>query len=95
MLREVQPGDLIRTARARHGVSQAQLARRAGTTQTAISRLEAGRRSPSIETLQRLLACMGERVELRAAPADPMSQRLARLHRLCLELSQVKGAAAR
>ena len=91
----MQPGDLIHAARARHGLSQSELARRAGTTQTAISRLEAGRRSPSIQTLQRLLACMEERVELRAAPADPMSQRLARLHRLCLELTRVKGAAAR
>jgi transcriptional regulator with XRE-family HTH domain len=85
---------LIRDARVRHGVSQTELARRAGTTQTAISRLEAGGRSPSVETLQRLLACMGERIDLRARPADPMSRRLARLHRLGLQLSQVKGTAA-
>lgn len=52
--------------RLRHGLSQAQLAVRAGTTQTSISRLERGDRSPSIETLRRLLVVMGEDVDLRA-----------------------------
>jgi transcriptional regulator with XRE-family HTH domain len=88
-------GALIRAARARHGLTQTELARRARTTQTAISRLEAGGRSPSVETLERLLACMGERIELQTRPADPMSQRLARLHELCFQISQIKGAARR
>jgi transcriptional regulator with XRE-family HTH domain len=90
----MEPGQLIREARERHGLTQAELARRAGTTQTAISRLEAGGRSPSVETLGRLVACMGERIELGTRPADPMSLRLARLHKLCLQLSQIKGVAA-
>ncbi len=51
--------------RVRHGLTQAQLARRAGTTQTAISRLERGDRSPSIETLRRLVLVMGEDLDLR------------------------------
>ncbi len=57
--------DLIRSTRSRHGLTQSQLARRAGTTQTAISRLERGDRSPSVETLRRILLVMGEDLDLR------------------------------
>lgn len=59
------PGGLIRSARRRHGLTQADLALRAGTTQTAISRLERDDRSPSVETLRRLLVVMGEDLDLR------------------------------
>jgi transcriptional regulator with XRE-family HTH domain len=62
------PGALIRDARHRNGVSQETLARRASTTQKQISRIERGDISPSISTLTRLLAAMGERLELRAVP---------------------------
>jgi len=63
-----EAGSLIRDARGRHGISQATLARRAGTTQKQVSRIEGGEVSPSISTLARLLAAMGERLELRAVP---------------------------
>lgn len=59
---------LIREARRRHGISQEKLARRAGTTQKQISRIEHGEVSPSVSTLSRLLAAMGERLELHATP---------------------------
>ena len=58
----------VRAARLRHGISQATLARRARTTQKQISRIERGEISPSVTTLSRLLAAMGERLELRAVP---------------------------
>lgn len=61
-------GSFIREARGRHGISQEALARRARTTQKQISRIERGDVSPSISTLSRLLAAMGERLELRAVP---------------------------
>jgi transcriptional regulator with XRE-family HTH domain len=61
-------GAVIREARSRHGVSQETLARRARTTQKQISRIEGGEVSPSVSTLSRLLAAMGERLELRAVP---------------------------
>ena len=64
------PGALIRTARARHGLSQARLARRAGTKQSAISRLEADEVSPSVETLDLLMRAMGERLRLAAEPLE-------------------------
>jgi len=62
------PGPLLRKARQRHGLTQESLARRARTSQRQISRIERGDISPSIETLARLLAAMGERLELRARP---------------------------
>jgi len=56
--------------RRRHGLSQDQLADRAGTSQAAISRIERGLVSPTFETLAKLLDLMGERLELEAAPID-------------------------
>jgi transcriptional regulator with XRE-family HTH domain len=61
-------GRLIRDARHRHHLSQLSLARRARTTQKQISRIERGEISPSVATVARLLAAMGERLELRAVP---------------------------
>jgi UDP-N-acetylglucosamine 1-carboxyvinyltransferase len=59
-------GELIREARRRHGLSQTRLARRVGTQQSAISRIEADEVSPGVETLMLLLNAMGERLELRS-----------------------------
>jgi transcriptional regulator with XRE-family HTH domain len=61
-------GSLLRDARLRHRVSQTSLARRAGTSARHIGRIERGEVSPSIETLQRLLLCLGERLELTPVP---------------------------
>ena len=61
------PGQLIRETRLRHGLSQARLALRAGTRQSAISRLEKDELSPSIETLENLMNAMGESVRLDSA----------------------------
>jgi transcriptional regulator with XRE-family HTH domain len=51
--------DLIREARRRRGMTQAQLAELAGTTQSAIARLESGRTAPSFDEVLRLLRLMG------------------------------------
>jgi transcriptional regulator with XRE-family HTH domain len=64
------PGELLKEARARHGVSQKQLAMRASTTQSAISRIERDRVSPSVETLRELLYLLGEDLELVASKRD-------------------------
>lgn len=66
----VLAGELIRARREAHGLTQARLARRAGTTQAAISRLETGGVSPTFETLADVLVAMGERVEPRARAID-------------------------
>ena len=63
-------GDLLRSTRLRHGVSQRSLARRAGTTQAAISRIETGRESPSFERFTTLLLVLGERPLLTTQPLE-------------------------
>lgn len=67
---EESPGQLLREARRRHGVSQTRLAIRAGTTQSAISRIERDRVSPSVETLRELLHLLGEDLRLDVSPRD-------------------------
>lgn len=65
---------LLREARARQGISQRQLALRAGTSQDAISRVERGVESPSLERLAHLLMALGERLELgTASPVEVYS----------------------
>lgn len=64
------PGEILREARRKHGVSQARLAIRAGTTQSAISRIESDRVSPSVETLRELLHMLGEDLVLGAEARD-------------------------
>ncbi|MHB1538461.1 MAG: helix-turn-helix domain-containing protein [Solirubrobacteraceae bacterium] len=70
---------LLRDARARHGVSQRRLALRAGTSQDAVSRIERGVESPTIDRLGHLLAALGERLELDTAPRATPTQTLAPL----------------
>lgn len=62
------PASLIKAVRRRNGLSQAELALRAGTSQPVISAYEHGRRDPSYETLRRLVEAAGERLRLDAAP---------------------------
>ncbi len=64
------PGQLLREARRRHGVTQAQLAIRASTTQSAISRIERDQVSPSVETLRELLHLLGEDLRLTIEPRE-------------------------
>jgi transcriptional regulator with XRE-family HTH domain len=66
----IEPGRLLREARLRHGLSQERLARRAGTTQSAISRIEQERGSPTVRTLEDLLNLMGESLVLSTERRD-------------------------
>ncbi len=54
-------------ARAAAGMSQAEIAERMGTTQSAVARMESGRgkRSPSLATLRKYARALGYRVDLR------------------------------
>lgn len=60
--------ELLR-ARLRAGLSQAELAERMGTSQSAIARLESGQTLPSTKTLLRFAEATGSKVELRLSAA--------------------------
>ena len=63
---------VLRRARKRAGLSQEQLAQRSQTSRTAVSAYEHGRKSPSLETLARLLTGAG--FELDVHPRVEFSQ---------------------
>jgi transcriptional regulator with XRE-family HTH domain len=69
-LEDRTPGELLREARVRHELSQKELAIRAGTTQSAIARIERDRISPSIRTLAALFQAMEEDFVFGARPRD-------------------------
>jgi transcriptional regulator with XRE-family HTH domain len=54
-------------ARAAAGMSQAEVAERMGTTQSAVARMESGRgkHSPSLATLRKYAHALGYRIDLR------------------------------
>jgi predicted transcriptional regulator len=51
-------------ARLAAGLTQQDLARRIGSTQSAIARLEGGRSRPTMRTLERIAAATGHRVRV-------------------------------
>ena len=57
-------------ARTAAKLTQAELARRLGTTQSAVARLEGGRVSPSFATLRRYAAATGTRLTVGLVRAD-------------------------
>jgi transcriptional regulator with XRE-family HTH domain len=64
-------GSLLERARRRAGLSQRELADRAGTSQPAIARLEQGRASPTFATLERLAAAAGFALRVELVPRPP------------------------
>ncbi|HEV3451200.1 MAG TPA: helix-turn-helix transcriptional regulator [Acidimicrobiia bacterium] len=79
-------GELVRSVRRRRGLTQAELARRAGTSQPVVSAYERGRRDPTLGTLQRLVEAGGERLRVGAevvadgpAPAGSVDEHARRL----------------
>jgi transcriptional regulator with XRE-family HTH domain len=63
---------LVREARRRAGLSQAELAARAGTTQSAIARLERGRASASFRRVSELVEACGLELRVHLAPLPPL-----------------------
>lgn len=105
----MEAGELLRERRLAHGLSQRDLALRAGTRQATISRIENGHEVPTVGRLDQLLIALGERLELRAVILDPersiadvnadrsrgMSARLEDGFALAAFSSQLAGAARR
>ena len=65
-------------ARARAGLSQAELARRMKTTQSVIARLESGRTKPSTRTLSRFAKATGHRLKISFEPLEKGKKRAGR-----------------
>jgi predicted transcriptional regulator len=76
------PGELIKERRRDHGLSQRELAHRAGTSQSAIARLESGDEDITWRRLRSILSAMGDepvletkRLTSRYDPTDLMRDR--------------------
>lgn len=61
---EMEIADQVFTVRCLENWSQAELARRVGTSQPAIARLESGRSAPSFELLKRIATAVGLRLHI-------------------------------
>jgi predicted nucleotidyltransferase/DNA-binding XRE family transcriptional regulator len=69
-------GSLLRRARGGAGISQAELAFRAGVAQSVISAYEAGRRQPSLPTLAKLIDAAGADLVVDIQRQPPQLSRL-------------------
>jgi hypothetical protein len=61
----------LRDARSRAGLSQSELARRAGVPQSVVSEYEAGKRQSALPTLVRLVAATGHELTIGLEGRDP------------------------
>jgi uncharacterized protein len=97
----IESGAVIREARRRSGLSQAELARRAHVSQPVISAYESGRREPGLSMLNKLVEASGHRLQLdvlpgpqlpRSLPDTTMGRLLRRHRRAILNAAQQRGA---
>jgi transcriptional regulator with XRE-family HTH domain len=79
-LSRLRPGTLVRDARRLAGLSQADLARRLGTTQSVVSRWERGVDTPRVDTLGRILRSCGFEVDLTFRRLDDEDRTLIAMH---------------
>lgn len=76
---------MLKDARHRAGITQAELARRLGVSQAAVAKLESPSANPTVDTLDRALRATGHRLRLEAETYRPgVDESLIRRH---LELS--------
>lgn len=66
--------EAVMDVRNRAGLTQEELARRMGTTQPVVARLESGRSRPSMRTLERLAQATGSRLLISFAPLEAVSE---------------------
>ncbi len=56
-------------AREKAGLTQAQVARRMGTTQSVVARIESAQNPPNLKTLERYANAVGRRIEVKLVKA--------------------------
>jgi len=66
----VNTAKVLVAARARSGLTQVEVARRAGTSQATLSAYENGAKTPSIGVLQRLLGATGQVLKVADMPGE-------------------------
>jgi uncharacterized protein len=73
MSRRGNANRLIGDARRRSGLTQAELARRAGMPRSVVNAYERGNRQPGVDALARIVAAAGFRLDLTPieSPVDP------------------------
>lgn len=99
--------DLVREARKRVGLTQRELAERAGTTQSAIARLESGGTAPSFDLVLRLVRLCGLDLDVMLVERDdsdmaqafdvrhlPEAERIAQGVATANVMAQIQGRAA-
>ncbi len=92
-------GSLVREARRRAGISQAELGRRGGVAQSVVSAYESGARQPSLPTLEHLVRAAGCELDITIrspvpevpATAGRLAERLARHRHQVKEIAERHG----
>jgi transcriptional regulator with XRE-family HTH domain len=100
--------DFVREARKRARLTQRELADKAGTTQSAIARLESGRTQPSFESVLRLVRLCGMDLDIMLTERDESdwlqaesllgldpSERVARAQGVARTMQAIREAGAR
>lgn len=72
----ISAGNIVKRAREAAGLSQAELAGRMGTTQSAVARLESRYSNPRVDTLDRAVASTGQRVTVSVDPGFGLDETL-------------------
>jgi transcriptional regulator with XRE-family HTH domain len=72
----MDPARVLRQARRRAGLTQRQLAGRAGVAQSVVGRIESGAVVPRVDTLDRLLEACGEGLEALPRPGRGVDRTL-------------------
>ena len=72
---EFSLASMLIEARTRARLSQAELAKRMGTSQSTIARLESGTGKPSLSTLERFAQATGTRVRVSIEPTEKSRKR--------------------
>ena len=92
---------VLREARRRSGLSQAELARRPHVSQPVISAYESGRREPGLSMLTKLVEASGHKLKIdlvaephaaRGLPDTPVGRKLRRRRRAIIDAAQQRGA---
>ena len=65
----IAPGPTLKEAREAAGLTQADLATRLGTTQSAVARLESAGANPRVDTFRRAIEATGNALQLRLEPS--------------------------